>query len=117
MIESTVRVCKPARKTVKYSCTVLYKLYNFIVVFKNQSPISSQTIFARVGIQSRAGGGKIVRFTRTQCGFELRNDPTRAETTQPVPEPCGRFGSGPLPTDLAKASEVSLRFRGIYFEL
>ena len=56
-----------------------------------------------------------MRFTRTQCGFELRNDPTRAETTQPVPEPCGRFGSGPLPTDLAKASGVSLRFRGIYF--
>jgi hypothetical protein len=32
-----------------------------------------------------------------------------------VPEPCGRFGSGPLPTDLAKASEVSLRFRVLYF--
>ena len=69
-----------------------------------------------VGIQRRARGGEHVRFARTQCGRELGNCLTRAKTTQPVPEPCGRFfGSGPLPTVLAKASGVSLRFRGIYF--
>ena len=62
-------------------------------------------------------GGSPLAWHCLANGFDLPTDLTRAKTTQPVPEPCGRFGSGPLPTDLAKASEVSLRFRVIYFEL
>ena len=62
-----------------------------------------------VGIQSRARGGA-VSGSPALAGIELNNDLIRAKTTQPVPEPCGRLGSGPLPTVLAKASGVSLRF-------
>ena len=51
------------------------------------------------------------------AGIELGNDPTRAKTTQPVPEPCGGKVTRHPPTVLAKASGISLRCRVIYLEI